>query len=415
MRGQTVLLGLVDQGVSSGTNFLMLYLIIRTSDLGAIGVFMLAYTLFFLFLGIAKGLCSDPFTIAFSSREQSEQRHQLSAALGAMVGISILSGLCSLAVAALGSGSTRGIFAALAICLPALFVQDGWRAAGFAEGSPQRSLSNDLVMAGGQALIYGALFQSDTVSPTTLVLGWGGGALRACIWGCRQFEVIPNVRRARVWLKETRALGTPLAADYAVNRGAEQAVITIMSAVGSLALQGAVSTTRSLFAPLTTVQSGISGVMLPEISKASAVHHGRRVRWLALSTAGTMGLLMTGYGLFLALMPQEWGLQALGQNWLVASQLLPPMTVFNVLNAIAFGLWLGTRASGAHAQTVKIRTWGGILMFVLAGIGTAYSAALAVWGMTVATGVVSLALMATLVRRTRLLESTRTGVSTTHG
>ena len=76
-----------------------------------------------------------------------------------------------------------------------LDLQDYWRWIGFMQGTPRKSLMNDLLFNAVQALAFGAVFLAGLHSVFAVVSAWGVGAAIAALYGLRQFSVRPTSTR----------------------------------------------------------------------------------------------------------------------------------------------------------------------------------------------------------------------------
>lgn len=363
----------------------MLFLVIRLSTLVDVGAFGLVYTTFFMLLAAARGLSTEPLIVRYVGVPENEWRQAAGSAAGVVLALGLAVGSCIFVCGVFWGGTVGLAFAAMAVVLPGLFVQDAWRLALFSQGNPRSACANDAVFLVIQILVYVSIAWYGTLTMIALIVGWGMAATAAAAFGVIQTRTVPRLRRVRSWLRAHKDIGPAFAADYVVNRGAEQITLVVISAVGGLGALGAVTASRSLFAPLTTVQSGINSFALPEIARLHAERQFGPLHRFLWTVAIGMGMLMLAGGLVLWLVPQGIGTAIFNDNWRPARSLLLVMTVFSILNAVGYGLWIGLRGMAVAKETLVFRGVFGLVMVLAAGIGVHFSgAAGAVWGMALA-------------------------------
>ena len=388
---------LVDQGISSGSNYLLLILLIRFSTLAELGGYGLAYTTYFLFQACARGLASEPLTVRVSPSDPMWETDRREAA-GASLAGSLLMALGAAGVAVVTDEPLSQAWLALAICLPGLILQDMVRMVLFAERRMRSAALNDLLFLLVQLLTYAPLLAAGHVSGFWLFLGWGVGAYAAGAAGLAQARLWPRLLSTWSWLRRHRDIIPAYVGDYAANRGTEQlTLIGVFAAAGAPAV-GIVTAARTLFAPLTTIQTGLNGFALPEAARLHRTGGERQLRALVLSFAACMVVLMVAGGVALALVPTAWGEAVMSANWSAAIGVLWPMCVFSALNAAGFALWLGSKARQRAQAVFVVRLASGLVMVVAASLGARFADATgAVVGMSAAAAVLVVG-MALLLR-----------------
>lgn len=376
-------------------------MVVRVGTLEDVGAFGLAYGTYFLVLLVVRGLAMEPLIVRFGGRG-AQLKSRIPGATGTALCLSLVAVPATLCAAWLLDGVLQEAFLALAILWPGLLVQDAWRLVGFAQGQPRASFINDFVLLLAQIAAYLFLWATSSLTLSGLILGWGIAAGVAAGVGVLQFQQAPAPNQALGWLRETRDLGPSFGLDYLVNRTTEQLALVAITVFGGLGVQGVVSAARALFAPFTTVQSGVNAFALPELS--SSWNSGARFAvWRASrALAAAMALLMLIGGTVLWLLPRPLGEQLLGTNWSSLREALPAMTVFSALNAAGFGLWLGLRAAQASRSTLLARSVFGIVMVAASAVGASVGdASGAAWAMAIAAGCLAICLGVLLSRRVR--------------
>jgi O-antigen/teichoic acid export membrane protein len=392
---------LIDQGLSSGTNFLMLFLVIRSSSTSAVGAFSLAYTTFFLVLAVIRGFAMEPLIVRYASATKDVWRAATSSAVGTALAVSVAVGLGTLVGGLISGGQVGSAFAALAVVLPGLIVQDSWRLAFFCAGRPRSACLNDLVFFVCQLAGYVAIARYNHFTVNNLILIWGLAAGIASIMGIISTGIIPRISRSLSWYRDQRDLGLAFATDYLAYRGSDQLAMLAIGGVAGLGGLGGVMAARSFFAPMTTVQTGLNAFAMPESARMNLQGRIRELRRFSLVYGLGLGGLMLAEGVGLYFIPPYFGVSLFHDNWLPARSVLIPMTAFSVVTAIAGGMWVGLRGMQVAKQTLYARSATGAASIIATVIGAkAGGAQGAVWGMT-AGAIVLTAVMAALLYRQR--------------
>ena len=346
---------LLDQAISSVSNFLLLLLVIRNESLAGVGAFGVVYLLFFTLLAAARSLTTEPLTIRWAGASASNRDRAACSAMGATLLLSACGAVLLAIASPLLDGSYRSTVLALALVLPALLLQDAWRLTFFAESRPERACLNDAVMLLAQIGLFFALTATGSANAVTLLTAWGVAAGCGFLAGLAQSDVRPAWRQSVGWLRETRDIGPALAADQLVTRGGEQLVLLLVAVTAGGAAAGVVTAGRTLFAPLTTLQSGVQAFSLPLLSRWSITGLRHRVEPFTWWSCGAMAIAFAGFGFVLAVAPDAVGDALFGGNWNAAQSVVPAMTFFSVANAVSYALWLSLRAIGAARVTFIVR------------------------------------------------------------
>ncbi len=190
-----VVLTFLDQGVSSGTNFLLAALVARLLDFSGLGAYGLTLTVWFAVLGIHRALVAEPIVIGTRSGHPDEAVLQrgFSAEVVLGLGFGIVVALASAVALLLDKPVIARTLVVLALVLVPLLLQDLWRFMAFFEGRPDRALANDLVFAVVQISLTGLLIASGHESTPLFVAAWGAGAAAGAVFGFRQFRVRPRL------------------------------------------------------------------------------------------------------------------------------------------------------------------------------------------------------------------------------
>ena len=139
--------GLMDQAVSSLTNFAIVLYAARTVGAAQFGAFSLAYTTYGFVLSASRGLASGPLQVRYSGNDIPAWRRATASCAGTAAVSGLVAGIGALMVALALGGTARAAFIALGLTLPGLMLQDSWRYAFFTLGRGSQAFLNDVVWA----------------------------------------------------------------------------------------------------------------------------------------------------------------------------------------------------------------------------------------------------------------------------
>ena len=369
---------LLDQTLSSASNFLFAILVARSVSAREFGLFAVAFLIYQVTLSTSRSLVSEPFVIKFSAAPPQVMREPSKAATGTAIVLGAAGGTLLLATAAVGSGAAGAATIPLAFALPGLFLQDAWRYVFFASRAPAKAAFNDSMWLLAQFGLFAILATAYKLNLTGLAAAWGGAATAAAVVGCVQAGVLPGPAHAGSWLREHRHLGMGLTTDVLVQGAAAQLAMLSIGAAAGLTAVGAVRAALLLFGPPYIVLQGAVALALPE-----AVRLRQRRPERLLSVAVGSGLVLASvpalWGAGLVAMPEHFGESLLGDSWVAARALVPAITVLVIGAAILVPAAVGLRALVSVrrlvATSVVVAPVGVILVAAGAWVGDTRGAA----------------------------------------
>ena len=137
--------GVADQAVSSLSNFAVNIYVARLLGAEQYGIFSVIFVTYAFALNASRGLATDPLMVRFSHVDRRTWRRVVAASTGTTVSVGLVLGAAVLVAAAVLGGRLGLAFVALAVALPGLLLQDGWRFAFFSCGRGAQAFLNDLV------------------------------------------------------------------------------------------------------------------------------------------------------------------------------------------------------------------------------------------------------------------------------
>lgn len=345
--------GVLDQGMSSLTNFAMVIYIARTLGASQLGAFSLAYVTYGFALNASRGIATEPLVVRFSNADTGTWRRAVGDCTGTALVTGLVSGVFVLLAAALLRGTTREGFIALGLTLPALLLQDSWRFAFFALGRGNQALINDTIW--GMVLLPGLILVKRTGHANVFwfVITWGAAAAVAAAVGPVQARVMPKPFNAPKWLKLHRDLGLRYLAENTSGNVASQLRTYGLGIMLSLSAIGYLQAAATLMGPFQVVLYGITIVMVAEAARVLNRSPGRLVLFCVLLSAGlaTCGLLW-GIAVQVAL-PRGLGNWILGSIWRPTYSLVLPTTIGMVITSLCSGASAGLHALGAARRSMR--------------------------------------------------------------
>jgi O-antigen/teichoic acid export membrane protein len=383
--------GVVDQAVSSLSNFVLGLYVARTFGAGGLGAFSLALVTYSLVLNAARGAATDPLLVRFSGAARRPWRHATASATGTALLVGAAAGMVCLAAGLLLPAPVGGAFLALAVGLPGLMLQDSWRFAFFAAGRAKSALVNDVVWTLLLLVALAALARVGGGSVVRCLLAFGATASLAAIVGAVQARVLPRPSAAFAWISEHRQLCWRYVTENMSSSGAWWLRSFSVGAVAGLAALGEVRGAEMLMGPFLVVLYGVSQVAVPEASRVFHRAPSRLTHFcLALGGAQATAALAWGIALIVVL-PLGPGRVLLEGLWAPISQLLPGVTLSVAAGCFSASATACLRAMGVASRSLRAQLAasaaylvGGIAGVVVAGApGT-------VWGTAVASAISAL-------------------------
>jgi len=373
--GRRVSWGLVDQVLSSTTNFALTVLVARAAASGEFGAFAVVMATYLVMTGLGQGLAGQPFAARHSASGEWSVRDAVAGATGSALGLGAVLGAGCLLVAVAVRGSLGAQLAVLGAALPGLLLQDAWRFVFVALGNPVRAAANDALWAAVQGAGIVALLVSGNATPVSLLVVWAAGGFAGAAAGCVQAGLLPSARFARAWVRTERAVAGGFMTQALVIRGAAQLLTTAIAVIAGLGAAGAVRGAQVLFSPLTLMYQGLLLAAVPEGVRTLRSPAGAFARFTQLvSVAATVPAV--AWGLITLVVPDPVGEQLLGATWSAARPVLPAIAVQTTAIAVSLGAQVGLRALGASGRSLQVDAVQAVLLLGAGAAGAALAGGL---------------------------------------
>ncbi|HST82493.1 MAG TPA: hypothetical protein VLL08_12225 [Kineosporiaceae bacterium] len=357
-----------DQAVSSLTNFALAIVVAKSVTKDDFGAFALAaLTTFGFVVGLVRAFVGEPFVVRFSAANQAERRRGTAHAGGAALSFGALGAVICLLIAAAVGGRAGPPFAALALSLPGLMLQDTWRHMFFAAGRPAAATVNDLVWAVMQFTLLGLLLAGGSDSLFLITLAWGMSALAAAFVGYLQTGIAPSPLATFSWVRETRDISVQLGLGFTLNMGAINFVTYAIGGIVGLAAAGAMRAAQTVLGPMNLVFAGFNAFALPMLSRA-AVAGDRLLRKALIGGLALSGVAAVWVAV-LVLLPDRIGRAILDDSWEGADQLMLPSGLLLVSVALVVGATNSLVALSRADLMLRLTSIQAPLMLILGVFG----------------------------------------------
>lgn len=361
--------GLVDQAVSTGTNFLLTLGVVRSTSLADFGAFALVYALYILVLGALRASGGNVYTVRFGHDGDLLTR-AAGPFLGYAAGLGATLGAVAALVALALNGPVQPMLLTLAAVLPPLLVQDALRTLQFARGTPARAAENDGVWALLLLALLAVLLLQGETRAWVFLAAWGSAGAVAAGVGLLRAGVRPELHLPHHWWLAHHALATPQLKAHLLLHLPPQLVYLLMPLVAGIDELGEVRAAYVVFGPLGVVFSGLSMAALPAAVRAAS---GGAVLPLARRLSVVLGVVAVGWGVLVVAVPAPVGELLLGPSWTQTTAARAFLALSAVAEGVFVGAWIALSARALPGRLVRVQALTGPVQLV-AGVGLAWYA-----------------------------------------
>lgn len=376
--GRRVTGSVLDQALSSATNFVVLFAALRWLSIDGVGIFTIAYTSALTVMAISRALLLQPLAVRFSGETSSHIKTAAEEALGASLSVGL--SLVFLAGTLWGAGlnSLGPPFLAAAVATVVLLLQDGWRFYYFISSYPWRAVFNDgirLVSTIAAILFVRQLWH---ITVPHLLLAWAVGAVAACMHGWLSTRIRPRITRTARWIRGTRSIGLAFAVDVIVERLGAQFSLGIVGIIGGAGTLGRIGAARTLMSPITTVTTAVDIFALPEMSRLEKASSSRSMAFSVALSVG-LGSAIMAFTAVALLVPVDVGRFLAGPNWEFASKFLLPIGVWTAASGARQGPRILLKALEEPRKVLTTSLASACVLVTMTTIGSSMGATEASW------------------------------------
>ncbi|WP_456695187.1 hypothetical protein [Aeromicrobium sp. P5_D10] len=355
-------LGVVDQGISSVTNFGVVIVAAVALSPGDFGAFSATFIVAGLLVACAQAIIGQELVLTRETPPVTLARCRDALLFAVCLGLGL--GLLVFAAAWL-FGDLRSSLLVLSATIPLLLVQDTVRYCASLLHSMHIAVIADAAWLGLGAVGIAGLHLADIdPSPTAFIAIWTvAGSLSGVFAAARFIEpALPRPTLAR--FRARTYLGYRFIWEFLALRASSQTLILILGVLAGLSATGAFRGATTLFGPLTVVVLATTSFGAPVIS---AVRASRRDTALLLMAGGLLVACLTLTAV-LWLLPQGIGERLLGDTWTLARDFVVPIGVQTAFTSISTVAFLALRIVDPRA-TLSLRLYPAALMVPLFFLG----------------------------------------------
>lgn len=356
----------VDQILSSGTQFVVTILLAHSASPKVFGAASAILVVQGLLLGAERALVGDVVLLR-CRRPGADLRHE-----GRMgLSLALAFGLTCSAILLLGSvfigGITGYLLVVLAVITPITCVHDVLRSYAYGLRRVGDAVVIDGVWFGVQVAASVTLFALDKASAALLLYAWGLGAFVGLAVGLVRIIHVPTLSGLREWVSTDGSRAVSYLIDYLVSSG-----MTLISflAVGifiPLAEYGALRLAWVSMTPPGNMMAGVRSLTLGQLAEA----HDRPRSALRLSNriGAVLAAVVTVYGVALVAAPTKIGALVFGDPWPDARWLAAVVLVGEVFRLSSLTASDVVRIFGSGRLLVRTRLLsnGGMVVAMLGG------------------------------------------------
>ena len=378
-------IGVIDQVLSSTSNFITAVVAARYLDKDAFGAFALAIVAYTMNLLIVRALCSEAILVR-PGEGDDDRRARAASVVGAAVWVGVVLGAAYVVVGLNLDSTVRGPLIVLGLLTPGLLAQDTMRYVSFAQGRPLSAVINDGFWLVSQFLVLAVLLWLDLFDPSRLLAGWGLAGITAGFVQMRRDRLVPALGHGFRWIRSNRDLSARYLMDMISGQGASLLASYVLAGVAGVAAVGSIRGAQTLFGPVNIVLLGSMIVLVPEGRRIVAVSAGRLLTMCVIAS-GLFASVASLVTVALMVTPSDVGSRVLGSTWTGAHSVILPVGLAAVAGGVLAGAFSGLRsiaAADAMLRTRLITTPAALALPIggalLAGAnGLAYGVALSVW------------------------------------
>jgi len=335
--------GLVDQGVSSATNFGGTLVAARQLSAGGFGLFAVVAAVYAVAVAASRGLVSEPVVVRsrWSSSAKREHEQAFGAALVTGVGLGLLTLIVGLGI----GGSAGRCLVLLAVLLPCLVGQDFVRLTSMASSAPARAVISDLIWLAVQTAAVGWLLPTDRAgwSPAGAVAAWLVPGAIAGIATALIFRIRPRFVSSGRWIVKNSDIGWRLALDNILSQSTGMLLIFAVALVADSSQVGYLRLAQTAFGPLVVAVAGLRLALVPELVRRRERSGDDFVSLTRLTAVALAGLAVI-WTLALYFAPERVLVSVFGSGWPNAHALVPWIGISIAAGGVTTAAYLGIRA-----------------------------------------------------------------------
>lgn len=352
-----IVLTILDQSVSSVSNFVTGIAVARLAGAAAFGEYMLVLMVWFVVVGLHRALITEPVIVAtpHMGRGHLVQQQGVGAelALGTFVAVFVAAAGLALASAGLAEGRLMLAFAPWFV---PLLLQDYWRAMAFKDRRPGLALANDTVFACVQFAAIGGVWALGLRGAGYVVGAWGLGATAGAVLGwCSLGGTAGHLGEGGRLMRRLWPISRWMAAEFVTGFASNQAYLAFAAFLLSSTDYGGFRAALNLLGPIVVILHASSNVGLPEASRRADPDNPSGLHRFARRLSVGTSICVAIYGSILAfsgsyLLGLLYGPEFEGFGFLAALASIQALVA-----ALVFGESIALKAMGRMRRLWRVR------------------------------------------------------------
>ncbi|MDQ4039620.1 MAG: hypothetical protein M3313_15025, partial [Actinomycetota bacterium] len=323
------LLGVSDQLVNSGTNFLVTFLAARWLDVGQFGALVVALAVVYGVIGLQRAIIGDPLVVHASAMPSDARKQVIGDATMAAFWLGLLASLAVVLLWVTGIPVLRELVW-FAPWLPMVLVHEAGRYGFLSEQRPGQALITGLVWAAVQTAGFIIMWLTGDVGVPAIVASWGAGALAGAGISFILARRSPLRGQARRWFRQSRHLSGWFLPTAVVDQVQNQSVVILVGALLSLAAAGGLRATQLIILqPAQTLMVALTALIVPWVTRTNATD-GLAALHVRVRRLGRY-FAVAGGAILLCIPFREPLLQIVFPRLTVYQDLVPPTAVMAML------------------------------------------------------------------------------------
>ena len=390
--------GVADQALSSLTNFLVAFLVVRLVSTGEVGAFAVVNAVFLFVLAAFRAFAAKPFSIRLTTADVATQDRARADLCGLALVVGVAIGAPALLLGLATSGSLAGLLVLLGLGLPLLLVQDAMRFALVAEGRAEHAVASDVTWLVIQLAATGVVGLTAELTVGWLFSMWVAGGLGAAAVALRISHTPLTPSGARRFLSHHGGLGWRLGVEQSFTQGANQLAWLAIAAVLPLAALGSLRSAQVMLGPLFVLQQAAPMVGIPEARRQLTGRGFPGVVRVGSVVGAALAALSLALIAALLVVPDSLGEALFGDGWEAGRSLVVPLGLRNVLGSVTLGAVIALHTLERARTTMWLGVMRGssglIAALVAASVADIDAAA---WALAASEGLAASAFVAALI------------------
>jgi O-antigen/teichoic acid export membrane protein len=360
--------GVVDQVLSSGTNFFTAFVASYVLTPPGFGTFVVGYAVITIMGAFVRAAVGDPLLAHLSVVPPERQEATLRTALSSAVCLGLGGSLLCLAAGRSGIGALSAL-AWLAPWVPIAILQDAFRYAFLARSCTRSALTIDTAWAVGQVVALGVIAATGSWSVPSLSVAWGIGATCGVLAAAVLAPGLLRPADPRRWLRDSGYLSGWLTLTSVLGQAEIYALLLMAGLVlDPVDAAGLRAVQLLIFQPAVTLLAAMLVLVTPVVARAVAIGDLARIR-SARRSALVGGACIAGVVL-LAVPLRMPLLSLLFPQYTGFDDLVLPIALDTALVALVVPFQAMLRGYRRVRTEFLIKTVSATCLVVLAAVGT---------------------------------------------